>query len=119
MKSAVKSTIYGLVASDEPTIIRYIGITVKPLAVRLRGHYNDDKRRVWRKDHRKSDWIRSVLNRDAEVQIISLAEHDNDDDLFRSEAELIAEHNRRGNLLNLSGIATVFRRSGGKRKTRD
>lgn len=109
------ATIYALVASDEPTRFRYIGITVCALNVRLRGHHHDERRRSWRKDHRKSDWMREVISRGAVVQIVALETHGNDDDLFRCESILIEKH--RADLLNLSGITTAYRRSGGKRKT--
>ena len=109
----MKRQVYGLFASDEPLQIRYVGITTQDTRTRLRGHHLELKRRFPRKNHRKSDWIQSVLDRGAEVNIRLLSSHDDDDSMFKAEAAWMNFWAQYCDLLNLDRTG---RRSGGSRK---
>lgn len=94
-------TVYSLTASDEPLQVRYVGATSYPLETRLRGHHNENLRRITRKDNRKSDWIRDVIARGAQVEIRPLSQHQSPDELREAERRWIAFWSRYCELLNL------------------
>lgn len=88
------NTIYGLVATDEPGCIRYVGKTTKRyLCSRLVGHRYDSRKG---RTSPVSQWIRDVLARGADIRGVVLAAGAP----AEAEAEWIARLRQTPGLLN-------------------
>lgn len=95
------ATIYGLCDPrlDGLAAIRYIGVTTRDLAWRLRGHIADATSERLRHRNHRTNWIRSLLRDGVRPQLIVLEKCDGDG--FARECEVIAEYRAKGcNLTN-------------------
>jgi hypothetical protein len=89
--------IYGLFASDRPDEIRYIGVSVDPVA-RLKNHVRSINYASEKNPH-KVRWIKSALSRGATIESHRLAQFFSEHDAYASEDDFIIEYVRRGHKL--------------------
>lgn len=92
--------IYGLIATDEPELVRYVGMTARPyLCQRITGHRYDAKAG---RTSPVCEWIRTVIGRGADIAGVAL-ERTSDD---AAEAKWIDR-------LRAEGAPLLNSRSGG------
>lgn len=75
----LNGTVYGLVASDQPDVVRYVGASTD-LVGRLGKH-----RRMRTGDDSRSVWVREVYARSATVELVHLASAESEDELRELE----------------------------------
>jgi hypothetical protein len=100
--------VYGLCSSQDPSVIRYIGITKHDdPRDRLRGHYKLAKKEVNRPVY---DWMRKHIDSGSEIYAVVFLSHITIDKAKQKEIELIAHYRATGNsLMNMTagGEGTV------------
>lgn len=72
-------TIYKLFDKNNPSIVRYIGQTLKPLNIRLSNHKSDAKRNKYKRNSHLYNWIKSINYNIGIVKIV--------DELNKAEAD--------------------------------
>jgi hypothetical protein len=88
-----KYVCYGLVAADEPTLIRYVGRTVTPVVIRFASHIREAKgtgktgKAKGTGNSKKSKWIAEVHARGSWIELRVLSEHDTKRDCIQAEKE--------------------------------